>query len=304
MTAHTTTVRTGEQVTTAVPEEQRGIRTCGAIGVASGLLFAAMVVWEHAAGTGGPGAINTGGFLLAMTGYVVLAVGLALARPGGSGRLSRFFPALLAGAWTALIAGILLEQFTSLDPETNLLNPLGGLAQGIGLVGLGIGVAVARRWTGWRRFAPLAVAAYYVGALFVPAIAGRRAGHDRRGRVGARVRALGFALMTAGGTPHRLVAVATGVLSAGVLTAAIVVTTTGATGTPQSTEPASVPIVEDGRWGGPDVYEPRTPQIEEDGRWGGPDVYEPRPTPYFEDGRQGASIFDSTDTVYPGRRPS
>ncbi len=40
MTAQTTTVRTGEQVTTAVPEEQRGIRTCGAIGVASGLLFA------------------------------------------------------------------------------------------------------------------------------------------------------------------------------------------------------------------------------------------------------------------------
>ncbi len=63
-------------------------------------------------------------------------------------------------------------------------------------------------------------------------------------------------------------------------------------------------IVEDGRWGGPDVYEPRTPQIVEDGRWGGPDVYEPRPTPYVEDGRQGASIFDSTDTVYPGRRPS
>ena len=248
-----------------------------------------------------PGAITTGGFLLAMTGYVVLAVGLALARPGGSGRLARFFPALLAGAWTALIAGSLLEQFTSIDPETNLLNPLGGLAQGIGLVGLGVGVAGARRWTGWRRFAPLAVAVYYVGALFVPAIAGVEPSTIVEVGWALGYALLGFALMTAGGTPHRLVAVVTGVLSAGVLTAAVLATTTGATVPPQ---PASVQIVEDGRWGGPDVFEPRTPQIVEDGRWGGPDVYEPRPTPYFEDGRQGASIFDSTDTVYPGRRPS
>jgi hypothetical protein len=284
MTAQTTTVQTAEQVATAA-EEPRGQRTCGAIGVTSGLLFAAMVVWEHAAGDGGPGVINTGGFLLAMTGYVVLAVGLTLARPGGSGRLARFFPALLAGAWTALIAGSLLEQFTSLDPETNLLNPIGGLAQGIGLVGLGITVTRTTRWSGWRRFAPLAFGAYYVGALFVPALAGVEPGTIVEVGWAVGYAVLGFALMTADGTPHRLVAVATGVLSLGLLTAAIVVTATGAaTGTPHSSEPASVPSIEDGRWGGPDVYEPRTPQIVEDGRWGGPDVHEPR---IVEDGRWG-----------------
>jgi hypothetical protein len=294
MTAQTTTVRTGDEVTSADPESSTGPQVCGAFGVASGVLFGAMVVWEHGAGletgSGVPGAINTGGFLLAMTGYVVLAVGLALARPGGSGRLSRFFPALLAGAWTALIAGSLLEQFTSLDPESNLLNPLGGLAQGIGLLGLGISVVAARQWTGWRRFAPLAFAAYYVGALFVPAIAGVEPGTIAEVGWALGYSMLGLALMTAGATGHRLVAVATGVLSAGLLIIAVLVTTKAATVSPHRAEPANVPIVEDGRWGGPDVFEPRVVQ---DGRWGGPDVFEPR---VVQDGRWGGpDVYEPRD---------
>ena len=175
-----------------------------------------MSVWQSATGVeeagGVPGAVATGGFLTAMSGYVVLAVGLALARPGGDGRIARLFPALLAGAWTAFIAGTLLEQFTSLDPEADLLNPIGGLAQGIGLVGLGVTVARAGRWSGWRRFAPLAFATYYVGALFVPAIAGVEPSTIVEVGWTLGYALLGFALMTADGTPHRLVAVATGVL--------------------------------------------------------------------------------------------
>ena len=46
----------------------------------------------------------------------------------------------------------------------------------IGLTGLGITTVMARRWSGWRRFWALGFALFFVGALFVPAIAGAEPG--------------------------------------------------------------------------------------------------------------------------------
>jgi hypothetical protein len=150
------------------------LRATGAVGAAAGVLFAAMVVWEHAGdlrpGIGAVSAIVGSGFAVAMAGYVVLAVGLAVAAPGG--RRARIFPILLGIAWAALLAGSLVETFASVDPDTDPLNPIGGLLQGIALIGLGITTAVAGRWSGWRRFWPLGVAVFYTGALFVPAVLG------------------------------------------------------------------------------------------------------------------------------------
>jgi hypothetical protein len=150
----------------------------GRVGLAAGFLFAAMSVWEHAAGYTSPrghgvaGAINAGGFGLAMAGYVALAVGLVLARPGGSGRIAPMFPALIGLAWTAFLVTGLLDLLGRSAPPIDVVGPIGGLAQVIGLVGLGIATAQAQRWSGWRRWWPLGLATVFVGALFVPAVIG------------------------------------------------------------------------------------------------------------------------------------
>jgi hypothetical protein len=143
------------------------LRTTGTVGLVAGVLFAAMTVWEQA---GGPAAATGIGFAVATAGYVVLGTGLTVAQPGG--RRARIFPILVVVAWTVLLAASAVETFTSVGPDTDALNAIGGLLQGVGLIGLGVSTAVAGRWTGWRRFWPLGLAAFYTGALFVPAAFG------------------------------------------------------------------------------------------------------------------------------------
>ena len=46
----------------------------------------------------------------------------------------------------------------------------------IGLVGVGVMTVRARRWSGWRRYAPLGLAVVYLAVLFVPAVAGSEPG--------------------------------------------------------------------------------------------------------------------------------
>jgi hypothetical protein len=82
------------------------------------------------------------------------------------------FPVVLAVAWTALAAGDVVQLLTPLNPDADPLNPLGGLGQAVGLTGLGLGVALAGRWSGWRRYWPLGLAVFYVGVLLVPAFVG------------------------------------------------------------------------------------------------------------------------------------
>ena len=153
------------------------LRRLGAVGVVSGVLFAAMAIWQGAAGldedsTGAAATTVAIGFAVAMVGYVGLTVGLHLARPGGEGRWPRFFTGALVVAWIALLASAALQAVSSIDPDENPLNPLGGLLQAVGLVGVGIVAARAGRWSGWHRWAPLGLAGYYVAALMVPAFAG------------------------------------------------------------------------------------------------------------------------------------
>jgi hypothetical protein len=153
------------------------LRRLGVVGVGSGLLFAAMSVWKGVAGlgsdsTGGQATAIAIGFAVAMVGYVALTTGVHLARPGGDGRWPRFFTGALVVAWIALLAGSALEAVSSINPDENPLNPLGGLLQAVGLVGLGVVTMRAGRWSGWRRWMPLGLAVYYVAGLMVPAFAG------------------------------------------------------------------------------------------------------------------------------------
>jgi hypothetical protein len=158
-------------------DRARVLRRAGGVGVAAGVLFASMSVWEHAAdldsgATGLARDVSQGGFALAMVGYVVLLLGVHIARPGGDGRAARTFTALVGLAWIAFLASMAVAAVAGGDSGDSILSPLAGLAQGIGLVGMGVTTARAGRWTGWRRFMPLGLAVVYVAVLFVPAIAG------------------------------------------------------------------------------------------------------------------------------------
>jgi hypothetical protein len=177
----------------AVPADRTpALRILGGIGAAAGLLFAGMEVWQQAAGlSAGSGGladrINQSLFALATAGYVALAVGLHLARAGGSGRISRWFPALLGAGWFAILVGGFLELSGSVGPDADPLSSIGGWAQVVALIGLGITVARAGRWSGWRRYAPLGLAVYIVGGLMGPSFAGADPG-----TIGVSLWALGY----------------------------------------------------------------------------------------------------------------
>jgi hypothetical protein len=174
----------------------------GRIGIAAGLLFIAMSIWEHAAGLDPgrhtpAGVVNQLGFAVALTGYAVLGLGLVRARPAADRKGVTLFPAVLAAAWIALAGGDLLQLVTPLTPDADPLNILGGLGQAIGLAGLGITVALAAQWKGWRRYWPLGVAGVYVGVLLVPALIGIAPSATTETVWALGISGLGLALATA-----------------------------------------------------------------------------------------------------------
>ena len=73
----------------------------------------------------------------------------------------------LVGSAAVVVAEVLLR--VSYDVGTNMFSVVGPI-QSLGMVGLGIGVLRAHRWSGWRRFTWL-VQGLYVPVVLVPALA-------------------------------------------------------------------------------------------------------------------------------------
>ncbi len=109
----------------------------------------------------GPLAVaNQLGFFVGMIGLLIMLIGLWRTRAAGEGRFGRLALGLFIAAWATLILG----GFISLFSDAGLiLQPVGGLGGLLGALLTGIAVVLARRWTGWQRFAPLAQ------GLFMPA---------------------------------------------------------------------------------------------------------------------------------------
>jgi hypothetical protein len=105
---------------------------------------------------------NQLGFFAGMIGLLIMLVGLWRARAAGDGWFGRLALGLFIVAWTLLILGGFISLFTG--NADSFLQPLGGLGGLLGAVLTGIAVVLARRWTGWQRFAPLAQ------GLFMPAM--------------------------------------------------------------------------------------------------------------------------------------
>ena len=113
-------------------------------------------------GSGPAYVANALGFYASMIGLLLMLVGMWRARAAGEGRFGRLALGLFIAAWTALILGGFISLFTG-NADFFLL-AVGGLGGLLGSLLTGIAVLLARRWTGWERFAPLAQ------GLFMPSI--------------------------------------------------------------------------------------------------------------------------------------
>lgn len=137
-------------------------RRAGAIAIGSGALFLTMSLVEWAfglypgAGTGAAFVANQLGFSLAMAGQVTAIVLLLTARHAARGTFALIAGTLQALGITALIAASLADL--GAGTQESWLYPVGGMANMLGGLLLGIALALPGRLTIWRRWAAIAFA--------------------------------------------------------------------------------------------------------------------------------------------------
>lgn len=104
--------------------------------------------------------------LLQLTAIIAL-VGLAALGAAGTAWWGRIGLGAAILGLVVLIGGEFIQPF---DPATaEMLFAIAPLVTGPGLVLAGVGVLQARRWSGWRRFVPLACGVYLL-VVFVPVV--------------------------------------------------------------------------------------------------------------------------------------
>ena len=149
-------------------------RLAGIAGVLGGALFIAMLMWEYAADLQpnmgpmeGHRLVNQVVFFIAMSGYVMMLLGLHRARVTGPGLFGRISTGIFTAGWILLVICSGLTA-VGVDQDQNFLLPLAALLVMAGGLMAGIAVVRAGVWTGWRRWILFAVAIYYVFLVFSP----------------------------------------------------------------------------------------------------------------------------------------
>lgn len=181
------------------------VALAGRVGIASGLLFLAMLVWEYASGLQPDDAdvtttqsLNQAGFTVALVGYVMLALGLLRSGAAGSRRGGRIAVTGFAAGFVVLVVANVLT-LVGVDAESDPLYPVGGLVQTLGGLASGIVVARAGVWVGWQRWWPLVLAGYWLGAMFLPLFADIEPSFPREALWALSFVVLGLAVLTDGG---------------------------------------------------------------------------------------------------------
>ena len=98
-------------------------------------------------------------FFLALTGYLIMLLGLWKAKAAGGGIFGR----ISLGVFIGGLGTLLIAQVVDLLTGTKVfLYPVGGVLQLFGGLMTGIAVLTAKRWQGWQKFAPLLQGLYYL----------------------------------------------------------------------------------------------------------------------------------------------
>jgi hypothetical protein len=147
-------------------------RLAGLLGMTGALIWIAGISLEYSHGLQPPGSgmlfdVNQLMFLVAEVFYVAAILGLAASHVAGDGRFGKAATAVFLAGQVALLTGLTLGLLTG-STVAEVLLPVGGLGVLIGSLLTGIAVIRAGRWVGWRRFAPIALALYYLFGLLLP----------------------------------------------------------------------------------------------------------------------------------------
>jgi hypothetical protein len=153
------------------------IRLAGLSGMIGALIWIAGISLEYSHNLQPPGSgllfdLNQLMFLVAEACYVAAILGLAATRAAGRGRFGRAAPAMFLVGQVTLLVALVLGLLTH-SVVADVLLPIGGLGVLFGSLSTGIAVMRTRRWRGWRRFAPIAFALYYLVLLVSLAVLNR-----------------------------------------------------------------------------------------------------------------------------------
>lgn len=135
----------------------RSIQAAALVGMVAAAIWVIALVIEYQYGLRTPGNISIlykadqAAFYLAQVGYLVMLIGLFLSRAGGDG----WFGRIAIGIWIIAITAIVLGQALGVfGINAVFLLPVSGVGQILGSILTSVAVWRARRWTGWRRWAP------------------------------------------------------------------------------------------------------------------------------------------------------
>ena len=149
-------------------------RTLGVIGMVSAILWIVAQFIQSRFGLEPPGNgtfvyyTDEILFLIAMSGYVLMLLGLWQAKAAGD----RLFGKIALGMFIAGIVSLMIASIVQIltNNADFFLFPVGGILQLLGGLLTGIAVATSKRWHGWQRYAPLLQGLFYLIALFLPVV--------------------------------------------------------------------------------------------------------------------------------------
>jgi hypothetical protein len=183
----------------------------GLIGMGGGLLWIPGVIMEHTYGLQGPISAGTSVlafwavqilFLVAGTAILVGYLGLWWDQATGPKRFGRIALGILIAAWGAEVLAMWAAPF---GLKLDALQPVGGLAQMVGMPLAAVAVLIGREWRGWQRYAPLVLAVVYDLVVMVPIFTGLTPDGPTtltESSWMAAVALLNLALFTQGGRPQ------------------------------------------------------------------------------------------------------
>ena len=153
-------------------DSKNKVRGSGVVGmVAAGLWLAALFV-EYQYGLLPPGNgswlyyADQFVFFIALAGYLVMLLGLWQSKAIGDGKFGKISLGIFITGIAALLIAQVVQWLTK-NPDF-FLYPIGGIFQLLGGLLTGIAVVLAKRWSGWQRFAPLLQGLYYAIILLIP----------------------------------------------------------------------------------------------------------------------------------------